>query len=200
LAERLVTDHVYDSPLPSPIFTHDLFNWNDDCVISTMKAFGMWNEKNKNVKVLFVPCYLDGRDNGVNLHYYDTLIGMDLTAYPSYYEPWGYTPTESVAFHVPCITTDLAGFGQWVNSMKGGEGTLQDGVKVIHRTDYNYSDVANAIRNTIEEFANLSDEAVADIRDKAFAIAEKAQWSNFIEYYYNAYDIALRAAAERNKK
>jgi glycosyltransferase involved in cell wall biosynthesis len=128
------------------------------------------------------------------------LIGLDLTAYPSYYEPWGYTPTESVAFHVPCITTDLAGFGQWVNSMKGAEGTLQDGVRVIHRTDYNYSDVANAIKSTIEEFANLSPEAVETIRNNAFAIAEKAQWKNFIQYYYNAYDIALRKAAERTKK
>ena len=46
--------------------------------------------------------------------YYDLLVGMDLTAFPSYYEPWGYTPLESLAFKVPTITTTLAGFGLWV--------------------------------------------------------------------------------------
>ena len=57
-----------------------------------------------------------------NMHYYDLLIGMDLTVYASYYEPWGYTPLESVAFHVPCITTNLSGFGLWVNQLLGKDG------------------------------------------------------------------------------
>ena len=111
-----------------------------------------------------MPCYLDGNDGILNETYYDLIIGADLSVYPSYYEPWGYTPLESVAFKVPAITTDLAGFGLWVNSLKGHPGTLEDGVKVIHRTDYNYSEVADVIRDTITEFAKLPESEVQIIR------------------------------------
>ena len=93
-------------------------------------------------------CYLDGKDGILNLEYYDLVLGNDLSVYPSYYEPWGYTPLESVAFHVPTITTDLAGFGLWVNSLKGRYSELKDGVKVIHRSDYNYSVVAYCFSST----------------------------------------------------
>ena len=81
--------------------------------------------------------------------------------------------------------------------MKGRPGTLQDGVKVIHRTDYNYSEVADVIRDTITEFSNLPESEVEVIRENASNIAEKALWKHFIRYYYEAYDIALRKAKER---
>ena len=152
------------------------------------------------MKVIFVPCYLDGDDGIFNLTYYDLLIGNDLCVFPSYYEPWGYTPTESVAFHVPCITTDLAGFGLWVNSLKGRYSELTDGVKVIHRTDNNFEEVANIIRDTIIELSHMTNEQVESTRKKAAAIAEKALWKHFIADYYKAYDIALRHAEARNKK
>ena len=74
-------------------------------------------------------------DGIVNLSYYDTILGNDLCIYPSYYEPWGYTPLEATAFKVPCITTDLAGFGLWANTVVGKESTIEDGVEVIHRTE-----------------------------------------------------------------
>mgnify|MGYP002240029388 FL=1 len=149
------------------------------------------------MKVVFVPCYLDGKDGILNELYYDLLIGTDLSVYPSYYEPWGYTPLESIAFKVPTITTDLAGFGLWVNSLTGKNATLQDGVKVIHRTDYNYSEVADTIKDTISEFSSLTSTEINKIRKNAANIAEKALWKHFIQYYYEAYDIALRNAAKR---
>jgi hypothetical protein len=102
-----------------------------------------------------------------------------------------------VAFHVPCITTDLAGFGLWVNTILGRPGELKDGVKVIHRSDYNYSEVADYIKDTIAEFSALGDAEVKNMRKKAADIAEKALWKHFIQYYFKAYDIALRKAAQR---
>ena len=98
-----------------------------------------------------------------------------------------------------CHYDDLAGFGLWVNSLKGHPGTLEDGVKVIHRTDYNYSEVADVIRDTITEFAKLPESEVQIIRKNAADIAEKALWKHFIRYYYEAYDVALRNAKERCK-
>ena len=92
----------------------------------------------------------------MNKQYYDLFLGQDLSVYPSYYEPWGYTPLESVAFHVPTITTDLAGFGLWVNSLKNQHG-IDDGVEVLHRSDYNYSEVADGIKDTISAFCGKTD-------------------------------------------
>jgi glycogen synthase len=162
-----------------------------------LKYMGMSNSKDSKVKVIFIPCYMDGNDGIMDITYYDLVLGNDLTVYPSYYEPWGYTPLESVAFHVPAITTDLAGFGLWVNSLKGAYSELRDGVKVIHRTDYNYSEVADAIKDTVSEFSGLKDAEIKKIRKNASDIAEKALWKHFIKYYYEAYDIALRNAQNR---
>jgi glycogen synthase len=197
LLDRLQSTEQFDTPLQCPFVTHWLHNMNHDQVLDMMKYLGMSNAKDQRVKVIFVPCYLDGQDGVMNKYYYDLVLGNDLSVYPSYYEPWGYTPLESVAFHVPCVTTDLAGFGLWVNTILGRPGELKDGVKVIHRSDYNYSEVADYIKDTIAEFSALGDAEVKNMRKKAADIAEKALWKHFIQYYFKAYDIALRKAAQR---
>ena len=187
----------FDSPLDVPQVTHWLHNMSHDNVLSMLKYYDMHNRKDENVKVIFLPCYLDGNDGIVNMTYYDVVLGNDLCIYPSYYEPWGYTPLEAIAFKVPCITTDLAGFGLWANTVFGHDGQLEDGVKVIHRTDYNYSEVADNIKDTVAEFSNMTKKQIETCRKNAEALSEKALWTHFIEYYYEAYDIALRKAQER---
>ena len=200
LLERLKSKQAFDTPLHCPFITHWLHNMSQDQVLDMLKYLGMSNSADSKVKVVFVPCYMDGSDGILNMTYYDLVLGYDLTVYPSYYEPWGYTPLESVAFHVPAITTDLAGFGLWANSLKGSYSELKDGVKVIHRSDYNYSEVADAIKDTVAEFSNLSDAEIKKIRKNAENIAEKALWKHFITYYYQAYDVALRNAESRLKR
>ena len=200
LLERLKSKQAFDTPLHCPFITHWLHNMSQDQVLDMLKYLGMSNSADSKVKVVFVPWYMDGNDGILNMTYYDLVLGYDLTVYPSYYEPWGYTPLESVAFHVPAITTDLAGFGLWANSLKGSYSELKDGVKVIHRSDYNYSEVADAIKDTVAEFSNLSDAEIKKIRKNAENIAEKALWKHFITYYYQAYDVALRNAESRLKR
>ena len=190
-------ERTFNSPLEVPQVTHWLHNMSHDNVLSMLKYYDMHNRKDEQVKVIFLPCYLDGKDGIVNMTYYDVILGNDLCIYPSYYEPWGYTPLEAVAFKVPCITTDLAGFGLWANKEFGHYGELKDGVKVIHRTDYNYSEVADVIKDTVAAFSAMSQKEVDECRKKADALSKKALWCNFIEYYHEAYDIALRKADER---
>ena len=197
LQERLKKGGQYDCPLDVPQVTHWLHNMSHDNVLGMMKYYDMHNRKEDQVKVIFLPCYLDGKDGILNMSYYDVVLGNDLCIYPSYYEPWGYTPLEAVAFKVPCITTDLAGFGLWANKEFGHMGTLKDGVKVIHRTDYNYSEVADSIKDTVAAFSNMSKKEIDECRKKADALSKKALWSEFIEYYHQAYDIALRKAMQR---
>ena len=197
LKERLNSKNDFDTPLYCPFVTHWLHDMSNDKVLDMLKYLGMSNAATDKVKIIFLPCYLDGNDGILNFSYYDVILGNDLTIYPSYYEPWGYTPLESIAFHVPTVTTDLAGFGLWVNSLKHGYSELKDGVKVIHRSDYNYSEVADAIKDTITEFSTLSEKEIKDIRKRAVTISEKALWKHFITYYYEAYDVALRKAKAR---
>ena len=189
-------------PIGDPRITHALHDEENDKVLGQMNWLDIHNRKEDRVKIIFVPCYLDGNDGIFNMHYYDLLIGNDLTVFPSYYEPWGYTPMESAAFHVPCVTTDLAGFGLWANNLKGGMSEIEDGVKTIHRSDYNFDEVSDAIRDTILKFTQFDKKQVNAARKNAAKVAEKALWKHFIAYYYEAYDKALAKRDERmnNKK
>lgn len=191
LIERLKSGKKYDTALDCPMLTHWLHNMDHDSVLGMMKYNDMWNRPEDKVKLIFIPCYLNGNDGIVNMPYYDLIIGKDLSVYPSYYEPWGYTPLESVAFKVPCITTDLAGFGLWANTEKGAYSEIIDGVKTIHRTDYNYSEVVDTIKDTVADFSAFTDAEVKKARTAADKLSKKALWSEFIKYYWQAYDFAL---------
>ena len=197
LVDRLNSGKKYDTPLDVPEITHWLHNMSHDNVLGMLKYLDMHNRKDDKVKLIFLPCYLTGNDGVLNLSYYDLVLGNDLCIYPSYYEPWGYTPLEAIAFKVPCITTDLAGFGLWANTVKGGYSEIEDGVKVIHRTDYNYSEVADAIKDTVAQYSNFSTDEVKKCRQNADKLSKKALWKEFIKYYEQAYDMALRKAEAR---
>lgn len=188
---------TFDTPLDNPRLTHWLHNTNDDRVLGMMNYLDMHNRPEDRVKLIFVPCYLTGSDGIIDLPYYDVVLGNDLCVYPSYYEPWGYTPLESVAFSVPCITTDLAGFGLWANKVRGTLSTIMDGVEVVHRTDYNYADVVAGVEDTVVRYASLPASAVRSCRTRAHRLAQQALWSRFIAYYREAYDIALHRAEAR---
>lgn len=146
------------------------------------------------VSVVFVPYYLDGNDPLFGKTYYDLLIGMDVTVFPSYYEPWGYTPLESCAFHVPTITTSLAGFGEWAARQKERYGVI-----VIERNDSNFNEVAEQVAEDLLRFARLTPQQLQLARKEAAAVAKKADWKHFFQYYRKAYDIALKNRTKRLK-
>ena len=156
--------------------------------MSTMRHMGFNNDAADNVHVIYVPCYLNGDDGIFDMTYYELLIGLDLTVFASYYEPWGYTPLESIAFGVPTVTTNLSGFGQWVLSDVADK--FEDcGVKVIDRTDHNYHHCVVEIQDFISHFAALDAKSVAKIAQQAKRTARMASWSNFIKYYLEAYGL-----------
>ena len=192
LQERLATNKTYDTALFLPLVTHELHNMDADCVLNMARHLDIANAPTDKVKLIFIPCYLNGDDGIVNMSYYDVVLGNDLCVYPSYYEPWGYTPLESIAFKVPCITTDLAGFGLWANQLKGKFCEITDGVKVIHRTDNNYFEVADSIKQTIKEYAAMDKKTVEKCRANAQKLSKKALWCEFIQAYKTAYDIAIK--------
>lgn len=151
------------------------------------------------VSAVFVPYYLDGHDPLFGMRYYDLLIGMDVTVFPSYYEPWGYTPLESCAFRVPTITTSLAGYGEWAQRHFGAY-DWEDGVITVNRTDSNYQQVVDQITDALYTYLHASPEEVEMSRKEAAGVAHRAEWRFFFRYYRDAYAFALKKAAKRMKE
>ncbi len=195
LAERLAgKDKCHTpseaAPLAEPVITHWLNNYDYDPVVNRIKQLGFC-DIDPRVTVIYVPCYLNGTDGIFNKSYYDLLIGADATVFPSYYEPWGYTPLESVAFGVPTITTSLSGFGQWVLESSDNQFSAC-GVNVIGRGDSNYGGVVENVARAIKYLTCTDQRETNKIHKAAMKTAAEASWTNFIEYYGQAYDIALR--------
>lgn len=187
------------SRLPEPVLTHWLNNPESDPIINAIHRLGLNNEPDDRVKVIYVPSYLDGCDGIFDMTYYSLLSGMDATVFPSYYEPWGYTPLESIAFGVPTITTTLSGFGQWILGHFENKFTAC-GVNVIDRNDSNYNSVADSIAGDIMQLAKLGDAALNSISSVASSTSHAAAWQYFIAFYEKAYDMALQHAYKRNHK
>lgn len=181
-------------PLPEPFITHELYNFDSERIVATIKNCGLSLRPNSKVHVMFIPSYLDGQDGIINLPYYDFLTASDYCIYPSYYEPWGYTPLESVAFGIPCLTTNLAGFGQWVNSIVGHHAILSDGVAVINRDDNNYDQCVDDIATSISGISRLDTLEYGKLQEAARKISTMALWKDFIKYYLNAYNLSLKYA------
>lgn len=198
LQERLASRKKETSEtLVHPYITHWLRNMNHDSVLNQITYLNIHNRKEDRVKIIFVPSYLNGTDGIFNVPYYDLLIGLDVTVFPSYYEPWGYTPHESIAFSVPTITTSLAGFGLWMRKM-GDERGMDDGAEVISRNDYNFIEVAEDICNRVFEMTTKSEEQEKILRQAALDRAALADWSHFYKYYEEAYSLALSNMKQRN--
>jgi glycosyltransferase involved in cell wall biosynthesis len=183
--------------LYQPYSTHSLNNDNEDPIINRIRGIGFNNDNNSNVITIYVPCYLNGNDGIFNTTYYDLLIGMDATVFPSYYEPWGYTPLESVAFGVPTITTSLSGFGQWILS-ESENNFKASGVKVIERGDFNYDEVKENIAQSLNGLVQATKSATKLIQTAAKKTAQEAAWQNFIKYYQQSFEIAISNAKARN--
>lgn len=197
LKMAIETNYENRLPMQCPFITHWLHQMQDDKVINYIGSAGFQNSKDEKLKIIFVPCYLNGKDGILDKTYYDILIGMDATVYPSYYEPWGYTPLESIAFGIPTVTTNLAGFGMWAKKAGVSGGDLSEGVAVIDRTDFNYFEVADAIMEQILSLSGKTEKERQQIKKNCLALSGKAEWDKFITYYFEAFDIALSHAAER---
>ena len=184
------------APLSEPYLTHWIHNLDADPVTNQMKYLNLLNQKENKVKIIFVPSYLNGDDGIFDMKYYDLLIGLDLTVFPSYYEPWGYTPHESIAFSVPTITTTLAGFGMWMYR-EGDERGMDDGAEVVVRDDYNFVEASSDICNRIYEMTTKTKKDDESLRKKALDRANLADWKHFFTYYEEAYKQALERVIKR---
>ena len=174
--------------------SHYLMNADYDMVTGALREKGLTNALGDKVKVYFIPSYLNGDDGVFNMPYYNLLCGLDLALFPSYYEPWGYTPLEALAFRIPTLTTTLSGFGMWVLDHYKGP---HPGIAVVERNDNNYSQVVDGVVKRIREIAALELPERNEYRDNARDVAQIALWDHQIVYYQEAYSQALAKVLDR---
>ena len=194
LAKHLENKENAIEPAQKRYLSHQLEYENWDQVSQSVEG-SILSTTASRVKVLFVPTYLNGKDGIFNMPYYDLLAGMDLTVFASYYEPWGYTPLESVAFGVPTVTTTLAGFGMWVAKQSN-----HNGVDIVRRDDYNEREVVLQITDVIKKYMDMSAEAMAEARESAQEIAATALWKKLFNEYKRAYEEALDNSVNRTNR
>ncbi len=185
--------------LQNPTITHNIHNPECDNIYCRINSLGFRNLNADKLTVIYVPSYLNGDDGVIGLNYYDVLVGLDLTIFPSYYEPWGYTPLESIAFGVPTVTSNLSGFGQWIIG-NFGDDYKKCGTKVIERTDSNYTEATANVAEAIEQIYCSTPNARAKLSKASQATAKMATWDKFITYYETSYELALKLANQRDGK
>ena len=191
LMERL-DGSASDGPLTG-YCTHTLIDEQGDPVHTHCRQIGLDNQKGSRIKVVQIPIYLRPDDEFLRREYEAVLAGTDLGVYPSFYEPWGYTPQEALAVGVPTITTDLAGFGRWAESVGLGP---RDGITVLKRERVPYEDVRAA---TGEAFENFLDQPVSHgMRNRCREAAERTAWRDLYQNYLTAYGKAFDVAGKRS--
>jgi len=171
------------------ILTHEINNENNDPIITALKAEGLDNKEEDKVKAILYPVYLTGNDSLINLSYYDAMAGGHLGIFPSYYEPWGYTPLETSAIGVPAITTDLAGFGRFIEKERGN---VEGGIFVLKRYQQKEDLIVADLADIMYKFAMLSHND--RVRNKIMAknLSNLADWQGLIKNYVLAHNLALK--------
>ncbi len=179
---------------PIGICTHNLFDSERDPILQHARKLGLDNRVGARVKLIQVPVYLHEGDGFLRLSYEAVLRAMELSVFPSFYEPWGYTPEESLALGVPTITTDCAGFGRWALS-KGL--SPEDGVWVLPRVGIEQSAAAKELAARIE--TALAERRERDERVRICrATAQLTAWADLIARYEEAFSLARSAALSRS--
>ncbi len=179
----------------SKSLTHYLSDPNNDPILQALYDAGLDNLPDDRIDVIFSPVYLDGNDGVINLDYYDFLIGFDLSVFASYYEPWGYTPMESVAFAIPTVTTNFAGFGDWVTE---NFSVKHNAVKVVERNEMNDDSAVEEIRVHISQLTSTKD--LNNTKEEAVSIYKELLWPKLADHYEEAWEIGLKKVKVRTPK
>ncbi len=181
--------HVWRSSRQPAIVTHDLQDDAGDAVLRHLRHRHLFNAPDDPVKMIFHPEFLSATSPPLNLDYDNFVRGCHLGIFTSYYEPWGYTPMESIALGVPAVTTDLSGFGAYVQHHVPHH--EDRGVLVLNRSQKSFDDSTEDLVNYLSAFAKLNRRQRIEMRNRVERMGEMFDWSVLIKHYHEAHDLAL---------
>ncbi len=156
----------------------------DDPLYLRLKALAQ--SPGEGVYYAYLPIYIDGTQDSFWLGYYDLLGAVDASAFPSRYEPWGYTPQESLGVGVPTLSSVQAGFGAW---MKGHVRPLPPALSLV---DYSQDDVPGQVLSWLYTLLRLNSAAYKDLVKQAQVLSGYTRWERFLPFYWEAHSLALK--------
>ncbi|MGV8150267.1 MAG: glycosyltransferase [Candidatus Woesearchaeota archaeon] len=168
-----------------PLSTHNIDENN--VMIRYLRENNLLNRSDDRIKVIVEPVYLDGNDGLIDLGIYDAMAGCHLGMFPSYYEPYGYTPLESAALGVPTITTDMAGFGRYIKTQNPDN----KGIIVLERTGKPDHEVTSKFADVLYGFIMMDKSDRINEKLRAKALSNYADWKLLIKNYIAAHDAAI---------
>lgn len=175
--------------LPS-IVTHDMVNDSEDVILNHLRHRRLFNDKNDRVKVVYHPDFLTHASPLLSLDYSQFIRGCHLGVFPSYYEPWGYTPPECLASGIPAVTTDLAGFGAFAGERIAD--AASNGVTILRRSQQSPEQTIGDLTDYLVKFCQLSRRERIELRNRAERLSEHFEWAKLVAHYHDAHDEALR--------
>ena len=173
-----------------PLVTHNLFEGENDQILKSLKENNLTNDEKDKVKVVFYSVYLTGADGLLDTSYYESMQGSHFGVFPSYYEPWGYTPLEAAALGVGSVTTDLAGFGRYLNS--NFKPKDPPGIFVLPRMKKSYEQVVKELTDVMHNFSKYSKEKRIQNKLAARELAGSADWKKLSQNYIKAHNMAIK--------
>jgi glycogen(starch) synthase len=173
------------------LVTHNLVNDSTDPILGFLRTSGMVNHRHDPVKIVYHPDFITTANPLFGMDYSQFVRGCHLGVFPSYYEPWGYTPLECIASGVPTVTSDLAGFGDYViQTMPNHE---ENGIYVVNRRNQGFYEAAEQMANQLFSFVRMNRRQRIDQRNKTERSAVVFDWIELTKYYNIAYEKASEA-------
>jgi glycogen(starch) synthase len=171
------------------VVTHNLVDDSKDELLNFIRTVNLVNNQHDKVKIVYHPDFVSAANPLFKMDYQNFVRGCHLGIFPSYYEPWGYTPLESQASGVPSITSDLAGFGDYVINNIPNHDEL--GLFIVHRNHTNFWDSAEEMANKMFDFVQLNRRERIAQRNRCEESSLHFDWRNLGKYYDQAYFLAL---------
>jgi len=184
------TIQSWKSPHLPSVVTHNLVNDDKDDVLNFLRNSNLVNRPEDRVKIVYHPDFITTTNPLFGIEYGQFVRGCHLGVFPSYYEPWGYTPLECIASGVPALTSDLAGFGDYiVQSMPDHE---KRGIYVVNRRNKDYDISANQLAAYMYSFVKLSRRERIGLRNRVEGSSEYFDWQRLRVHYDNAHNLATQ--------
>ncbi|MCK5824397.1 MAG: glycosyltransferase [Ichthyobacteriaceae bacterium] len=171
-----------------PVVTHNLVDDSDDEVLDFLRTSDLINKKEDRVKIIYHPDFISESNPLFGMDYDQFIRGCHLGVFPSYYEPWGYTPLEALASAIPALTSNLAGFGDYVFNETNG--SKDDGIQVIDRIFKSYHESADQMAEMLYDFVSSTPFDRINQRNRAERFSDHFDWEKLFSYYERAYNLA----------
>lgn len=172
------------------VITHNLVNESQDDIVAFLNAAKLLNSPKDPVKIVYHPDFITTSNPLFGMEYHQFVRGCHLGVFPSYYEPWGYTPLECMASGVPSITSDLSGFGDYLLHHLPEHDEY--GLHVIERGKRTFDWSANQLMEVMHQFVNQSRRERIMQRNNVENNSAIFDWSNLIKHYKEAYQLVLK--------